>query len=68
MAATQPSYEQTPVSVCLLMVMGWAMPQTPDTLQMRAQCFARKDELKGTLSLAPRMEVPKSLVTLDALL
>lgn len=50
MAATQPSYEQTPVSVGLLMVMGWAMPQTPDTLQMRAQCFARKDELKGTLS------------------
>lgn len=46
MAVTQPNYEQTPVSVGLLMVMGWAMPQTPDILQMSARCFVRKDQFK----------------------
>lgn len=46
LAVTQPNYEQTPVSVGLLMVMGWAMPQTPDILQTSARYFVRKDQFK----------------------
>lgn len=46
MAVTQPSCEQTPTSVGLLMVMGWAMPQTPHSLQMSTQRFTRKNQFK----------------------